>query len=307
MTRLGISNSPLVDPSGVLPSFSPVDSVIRAGTLAIFDPSHSTAPLAAVPANGALLRNIVPTEQLNDLLGATHTDEDYSWVAAISGLGAGVALLELTPKGALNATITQTSQAAAVLAGVALRDTIKQYMLDHLDHTFLLVEERATTRAAITSGLAANASPPNFIAQNTVSLTANFLGYHCAAGFYPASGIHLVDSEVQGGHNTVGESFRSLAVTGFTGTAPTTPGAFNVFAGFGQPTGYNSSPWYNKLSSGALRRFVIEDLTVSGITHDRAVLGSGLRDSHIEQWVRDLTPDYGRWDDDVLRAASTLP
>ena len=306
MTTLALSNAPINDPSGVLPVVSFVDSVLRPGTLAIFDPAHSLSPLSAVPANGDLLPNVVPTAQLNTLLGQSNVANDYKLVSQVTGLSASVGLLELTPKKALNATFTRTNQVAFARATVGLPDKLRQYILDHLSHQFLFVVERELTFAAGTSGIAAGARIPAFVSQSTSSVLSNYHGFQSDTGFTPSSGGNFVGGVVSGaGHAATGKAFLALAVGGFTGTVPSLAN-FTVCAGFGSPPGYQSSPWYNKLSSGALYRFVVEDLTASGISFDRAVNGIGQRDSHLEQYSRDFAVG-GRWYGDTLRNPSTLP
>ena len=147
--KIQLSTQPIVDPNNVLPvSGRGIDSALRAGTLAILDPAHSTAPLAAVPANGGKIPNIVPTDQLNALLGQTRTVADYQFTAAVLGMAAGVAVTELTPKKALATTITQTAQTGTVRANYDLATALKQYILDHLDHTYLFIVEDVVTRVA---------------------------------------------------------------------------------------------------------------------------------------------------------------
>lgn len=308
--RIQLSTQPIVDPNNVLPSSGKgIDSALRAGTLAILDPAHSALPMSAVPGNGETLPNIVPTDQLNALLGASLADADYRFTATILGLGAGIAVSELTPKKALSTTITQTAQTAQVRVSYDAAGAIKQYILNHLDHEFLFIMEDVVTRVAgNVSGGAGNAQPPGFVAQNVSASFNNFLAAETAGGFFPSSGAALTGQQVTGGgHNTIGERLLAIAAKGFTGSVPATPGAFTVGPVFGGAPGYTSNTYYNKYRSGALRRFVIEDLTVSGISFDRAVNGNGLKDSHLEQWQRDLAATYGRWAGDTLRDPVTIP
>lgn len=275
------------------------DKILTAGSLFLFDPSHSTDPIAGVPANLATTPqtngNIpnIAWEEAAALIGSG-SQATLAGTFNIAGQASNTLILERTPKGSLHGIVSQTNVAAVVGAKVLLPNPVRQWLVDHPTHTYYMSLQFRPTRQAIVTGLSGNVQPAKFLVSGS-SVTAAPLGYLTTAGLFPNSST-LIGSEVSPGVDSLAECFVAGAWAGWTGTAPAALANIGgAEFGFGALSGFTSASWYNKAGSHVLRRFYLEDLTASGRSF------ATVRDLDKANWTYEISAG-GRWYGDTWTA-----
>jgi hypothetical protein len=276
------------------------DEILTAGSLLLHDLSHSVDPLAAgAPATGALIPNIA-WKRTAALLGAG--DQASLKSTFTSGLQAADGFVERSAKGGVHVCISQAGFTAGRGARIRSAATIEAYLFAHPDNDFYFSRWTRITRAALaTTGVDSfEAGAYNF----AVGITGSRQFAFFRSGFdIPADRVAAVP-----GKNTLGNVFRNIGTTDWTGTKPTIASQVNVapaiWGNLGAPTAAAPNPAVAGLTSihpsSIFYRAYLEDLTVSGRTYAQV--------SALDQRIwQEAMAVGGRYAGDTFTDPATLP
>ncbi|MDB5690280.1 MAG: hypothetical protein JWL91_2156 [Sphingomonas bacterium] len=256
---LDIAIPSLMDPDPDLPWADDDDPLLVPGSMFLIDFDHSSAPVAGVPGNGALLPNIA-WKRLKDLLGAG----DASTLAMpftdhhVEGTDA---KYERSGKGGLHRLYSQVNNTTPARGSYFdLPAPLKAYLFANLNHSFYFSDWSRPTRMPATGGAILMSVLSNNYSSN------NYLAKLEDSNPSPSSGAAFLGSDISPATNMVAPRFRAVGAAAWTGTLPADaakPSGMIALAG-------NDGPWAsqfaNKAGSAVLYRVYLEDLTVSGRT-----------------------------------------
>lgn len=255
-TGAGLSN-PVVRNDLVLPA---------QGALMLLDVGHSLGGLGAsgVPADLAVIPNVA-WEQAAAAIGSGNS----TTLGAVFNRADGTNFnLERTGRGGIHGYLSG-AVAANVGLIIEMPSLLQTYLFNNPTADYYISAWDRVTRVATQGG----GSWPMFEGiQRTVASTSNYLGYFDSNtsfdGAAPASGAAKRLGARITARNTLGNTYRSLGVDGWTGTAPASAaevrpqlavwGATAAFSG--AFAGTTAPPSY------ILYRLYVENLTVSGRT-----------------------------------------
>lgn len=271
------------------------DSLISAGSLLLLDfGREETLALGTTPANGTVLNNLA-WDKAAALIGSGDASTlAATWESTLAGVPT-MGLVERSSKKGIHVIASQTANdSASRHAGVNIPTPILTYILNNLPSRSIYVslwlrQTRLSTQSTADAIFSiAHATTP--------TATFGMLIQHQPA--YNPTGTGFVGANNVPGTDTLGNSFRNLAVNNWTGTKPSIGNTEGKFW-FGQRGGW-ASYQQNKAASGIIYRIYIEDLTTSGRSYatvnaaDKALydvaFGAG-----------------GRFASDTFTAVSTLP
>jgi hypothetical protein len=231
------------------------DPLLSAGSLFLFDPSHSQGGFAGVPAHAAAVPNVAWKEAAA-LLGSG-TASSLSATVGSTGNIAGVFQVERSGKGGVHGMATQgSSQVAGAYWRCDLPPAVRDYLYaNRSSRSFYISIWKRLTRKPL-------AGAGDFMYGAS---TSNYLFHSETFAFAPSAGkIRRVPdfSDGSAGITVPADRFLSGSVSNITGTGPAS--STNPTFGLGGIGPWNYSGTYNKLGSSVLYRFYIEDLTASG-------------------------------------------
>lgn len=249
----------------------PDDPILTAGSLFLFDPTHSQGAMASI-ANGVDVPNIAWREAQAVLGSGTQTT--LSGVLWRQG-GEPQIKIERSVKGGIHVLPSQVNDDANFNhLLVAPKGLVQSYIQANLDHDIYFSCHIRLTRQQLTG--AAPQSPMHKI-QNT----SNFLFHMQGLTSVPVSGSQLLGRNMSNPATTSLNTspgtpvYRSIATTAFSGTPPAMGGSgdaqgtatsqYGVHFGGGKFDAFASLN-QNKAPGWILERCYIEDLTVSGRT-----------------------------------------
>lgn len=244
------------------------DPLLAAGSLFLFDPSHSLGGIVGVPGVvGTSAPNVLPNvawKQATAVLGAG-TQTSLAGSVTTRNVDDSIWKVERSGKGGIHGIITQSGAQVSTRAWRATLPTaVRDYVMANMAaHQFYFSIWRKITRPVVVPNTARQ-SPFHF-----ARTTSNYL-FHMEGGvFAPVTGAALVgrsgipgltgDEFIAAGAN----KFMAGATAGFTGTGPTT--SEDIAFGLGTFDAWGTIN-YNKAPSHIIYRVYAEDLTVSGRT-----------------------------------------
>ena len=257
------------DPDDELPVLTH-DGILTRGSIALFDLAHSHNPLAAgVP----LTTSAIPNLAWEQAAAAHGSGDESAWAltyieALLTGAGQD-GKVERTPKGGLHVIMSQSTGVGSNKGvhigsgGSGATPLLSQYLQANWSHAFYLSLWQTITRAGLDAGAVEN---NNFTIHNRAvdPNISHFLLRGDREAGYGADVEQRNDPALPQG---AGVSFRSIAVSGPTGTAPAAAGAvLAALAAVGATPANFGSIGLNKSRSAILYRGYLEDLTVSGRT-----------------------------------------
>lgn len=250
---------------------APTGKVLRAdpllpvaGAILLLDGSHSAGGFGSGnPAPGTVFPNVAFDQAASQIgSGSLSTLSPVFNAGSAGAAGCGK---ERTVKGGLHIAVKQDLTLVSQNGySVDLPDALRNYLVAHKDDDFYFSLWHNLTRAAV----APFANPPPLFAIGTASgsLISNYLTLMDSQDNKPTA--TRLGSRNSRSFNTVGETFRSVGSSVFTGTPTGGPpalqaralwwgaiGAYSVLAGTDDPL------------SWVLYRAYIENLTVSGRTY----------------------------------------
>lgn len=279
------------------------DSQLRAGTLILLDMAHSLNypdDDTDVPVEGSVftLRNIA-SYQASLLTGGDEEDMDCR---IVSSFEAADIAFERTAKRGLHGACSRSGMSAGRNARIEAADAIKSYVFANPSHRyFMSVEGRTTRKALYSSG---NALPLAGLF-NEVGSSINYQmlftsGDDAGTEMGANGGAEYGALNDPANPNTEGaEFYRDGSSFRWTNSAPSTAADLENFLALWGAYGAWSSVAQNKAASWIFRRFILEDLTVSGLGYDDA--------SYLNRrlWQQNCGVG-GRWHGDTYTAAATL-
>jgi len=242
------------------------DEIIPAsGALMLLDVGHSLGGLgtAGVPADLAVIPNVAWDQAAAMIGSGTSTT-----LGAVFNRADGTNFnLERTGKGGIHGYLSG-NVATGVGLGIELPSLIRTYLASNLTSDFYISAWDRVTRIA---SLATVWPRWEGIQRQNAAATSNYLGFFDSAtgdGALPPTGAAARLGARVTARNSLGNTYRSVGVDGWTGTAPASAsdvdptvvmwGALSAYAGFFNGT--TAPPSY------IFYRLYIENLTVSGRT-----------------------------------------
>lgn len=239
------------------------DEILSDGSLMLLDASHYYGGFGSgVPVDNQTFENIAWKE------AAALMSSDQAGVRAWFDYYGGTGFTrERTGKGGLHFILSQAGDlGASVGAEIMMPTALRTYLAAHPSHAYYISTWTRLTKVAqnVVSGV--TYKPATMTIQSTASSTSNYLGYFDKDDNSPlAASAKRLGSVQSNGANTLGNSFRAIAVDGWTGTLPSVAsdirqgmviaGARGAYGGLAASAG---------APSFALYRLYIEDMTVSG-------------------------------------------
>jgi hypothetical protein len=252
----------------VNPAFPKIydDRMMSDGSLFLFDPSHTNGHITGVPADGAVVPNIA-----HEIAAAQIGSGDATTLGGLffNNLAATDGVLQRTSKLGLHGIMSQATAASSRGAGIRMSDPIKQRILDVLPAHDLYVS-MWTNRSRVALAGSGALNPADFIGTNLSASTSNYWAILDMAAIRPTTSENI-GSIASPGHNSLGPTFKALAVDSFKGTEPTVLSNFPCRQTWGAPASTGWSGQNNKAASYVLYRLYIEDLTVAGRTYAEAM------------------------------------
>lgn len=231
----------------------PVDARLSAGSLLLIDPTHPAAPFTASPAAGAAVPNIAAS-QAAALLGSPLPS-----VSLFAAADNKRARITRTSKGRLHFTSSETLDEAGDRAGIAMMQSLRDYLLINSSHTYYLGTALVPTRVKVPTSASTNQVAGIF--QSTDFGSGRISTGWTAAGT-PAAlpGSSSADR--------LGFSTQANGADVFTAITAASLGLTSI------PTSYIAAagPWggvnnVHNTSSFVLGSLYLEDLTVSKRSH----------------------------------------
>lgn len=269
------------------------DAILNAGSLFLFDPSHSQGGFTGVPATGDTVPNVAWKEAAA-LIGAG-TEASLKARVTSSGNVANEFKLERTAKGGLHGIISQVAQTAGRSFSLAVAAAIRDYVYaNRVEHSFYFSMWHRVTRLSTASSV--------------MQSTFHYIGATAATSLFyaPNSAIYTDNGAAKIGARTTAQDTQGVAgserfanggIHGITSTGPLPGNDIQLMIGTGSV--WNSFN-VNKGASRVLYRVYIEDLTVSGRTYAEA----DAQDYALYQAAFGVG---GRFNGDTYTAPSTLP
>lgn len=247
--------------TGVMTGVSPFGKyyphpLLSAGSLLLFDPTHSMGAFSGVPVNWQALPNVADGIAAG-VVGGTVATRAVRCTRSTGVVGA--SLVERSGKGGIHGLFSEVTTGAAQYVGIAPESAIRDYMwANRATHQFFVGGWYRQTRAIQPS---AAPQAPMYCATST------------SAYWYQSQNGTVVPS-VQGGRRSAPAALTAIAsgtpvimdvaVNAWTGTVPGSP-HYHVFA-----MGAHG-PWesYNNAHplGGIIENYYIEDLAISGRTY----------------------------------------
>jgi len=279
-------------PDVTLPIAPSKDRILSNGSLVLYDPVHSAAPMDAGLVGGQSVPNIA-WSQAAAILGAGDATTLAGAFTLGTGNTAGTVKTERSGKGGIHVIMAQTGQTGNQQgAYLTLATAIRDYLAAHPNNKYYISRWIKKTRAALSGGPAEGGLYTNGLSASGNSL---FLILPSAlTGNFSAS-------EISPSINAAGDIFLAAATSDWQGTDPGTLSAFGHPVAWGQSIGsYQSATYNNKSASYVFQRFYMEDLTVSGRTYQQ------VHDIDKAFWQVDMASG-GRYYGDTYTDPATMP
>lgn len=286
------------------------EQLLTAGSLFLFDPTHSLRPITGALADSLVVPNVAYQEALAVLGTGTQASVDGA-LKVDAGFTTARGKLERSAKGGIHGICSQTQfTGASQGAGIELPVALRSYMRLNPTHVFYLSVWERVTRPAL--ALAAGVNPA--IAPGTAGLASGssatnnrFVLMQTSGASLGSGGTHDVPlpGREAPGLGAVGTGYRAGAGP-FVGVAPTTDAnMMGYVASWGQwgRSGLDTFPSsYPAHSSRVFYRGYVEDLTVSGRTFAQVDALDFAR------YTADVTTAGGRYyNDTVPTDPATIP
>ena len=257
--KIVLSGTPFTNP--LLPKIR-VDSLLSAGSLLLFDGSHSQGVFSGVPAIAGSAPNIAWVEAAA-LIGSGSATT-LAMIAGGSLGSSGKFVTERTSKGGIHGIISQSAFASGTSAGYTLKvaNLIRDYMFANLAHEYYVSAWSKVTRPSIGSALG---SP--FISYQSTAAGSNDYLFQFRLGVprAPTNGSRVYPSDTETSTAAGTNRFTNAKTAALSGTGPISTSAATLLVGTLQDEmGYSD---LNKAASRIIYRSYIEDLTVSGRTY----------------------------------------
>lgn len=256
------------------------DGLLSAGSLYLFDLSHSQGGVTGMPITGTPIPNIAYAEAAAILGSGSAATLAGSF---LNNAQAADALFERTSKLGIQGIYSQvnnsnTSRGAQINVATAIRD----YMIANKTHLFYISVWARRTRAAIATG-------HRFM---EIGGGGTYLGFLGATG---ATSKVAGSSKIVGGANTVANRFAAMTAQAGSGDTVSAVASAMTYGNIG-----SGSALTNQCPSDIFYRAYCEDLTVSGRTYAQVeALDEAL-------WTAAFGAG-GRFNGDTYTAASAFP
>lgn len=237
------------------------DEILSSGSLLLLDCSHTYGGFGSgVPVDNQLIENIAWKEAIATVLSGSQNS-----MRATADIYAGAGFsMERTGRGGLHFMLSQAGDlAASTGAEILLPSELRSYLQANPTNDIYL---SAWTRLTKVAGLNGSVWPATVALQRTVSSTSNYLAFFDANDTFPlGSSAKNLGERLSNGTNTLGNSLRSVAVDGWTGTPPASAAELrNGIVLAGARGAYTGLALSDDAPSFILYRLYLEDLTVSG-------------------------------------------
>ncbi|MEW1705938.1 hypothetical protein AB0230_01745 [Microbacterium sp. NPDC089190] len=236
---------------------APVDGLLNAGSLLLYDPAHPTVPWAAgVPVPGDTIPNLA-WKQAAAIIGAGTETSLKGGVSStfVQGTGSGKdGVIERTAKGALHFIPSQVNDTAGHLYSLLMSEDIRGWLNSHPSATVYLGASIRVTRkggASALQNMIRIGQNGSTLRQSIAELTNSVVSGN------PTSGATFV------GRNFISSPGEGVVAVTTTAAAVTTIIASLTFAG---PA---SATYLHKAPSWILEDLYIELPALSGLTHDQ--------------------------------------
>lgn len=257
------------DPNNELPTLYD-DAILTNGSIALFDLGHSSDPLSGVPVTGGLIPNLAWQRAAAVHGSGNQTTWKLTYIQSLLTGASQDGKVERTPKGGLHVIMSQSTQVGSakgitIGSGAAsATPLLSQYLQANWGHSYYFSLWQRITRAGLTAG----AVEMNDFTIHNRAVDPNINHFLLRGDRIANYGTGLQQRNDPVLPQAVGDDFRSVAVSGPTGTAPATAASVQaalVAVGM-QPANFTSIG-LNKSRSTVIYRGYLEDLTVSGRTY----------------------------------------
>lgn len=237
------------------------DELMSKGSLLLHDLSFSTEPLVGVPATGGFIPNLAWETAAAIIGSGTHDSLRSTLSYNLTGADG---QMERTSKGGLHVEIKQSGYTNGRGAAIRAAAALEAYIEAHPNNDFYFSIYSRITRAALAGSPSESFS--SFIYNSTAGALANYLLGFYRSGYDSSAGIPAGNARADPAKNTVGNTYRSVGPTNWTGTAPSAGQLRALLADWGNYTNAGLSAG-NAHPSWIFYRCYLEDLTVSGRTY----------------------------------------
>lgn len=258
------------DPDDELPTLY-ADAILAPGSLVLIDFNHSASDLAAgVPATGAVIPNLAWEQAAAAHGSGSETDWGMIYTETMVKTAGADGTVERTGKGGLHVIMSQaTSQAnRGVYIGSGASGAtplISQYLRTNWNHAYYFSQWQRITRVGLAPG--GDVIYPNDFTIHNRAVNPNINHFLLRGDKVASYGTGLEQRNDPALPEGLGNVYRSLAVTGGTGTTPAAAGdVMAALASIGQLPANFGAIGVNKSRSAVIYRAYLEDLTVSGRT-----------------------------------------
>lgn len=272
------------------------DPMLSAGSLFLFDPSHSAGAFDGLPAAGGLVPNVAWKEAAA-LMGGGSVGSLSGFVVTQNAETSAAFKVERTSKGGIHGIPSQVNQQAGQNYSyiVRLPAAIRDRILANLGNDYYISLWHRCTRANLAAS--GNQSPFHYVAAG--GATSNYLFHMQGGDFAPSSGPNHAGSRRSPGNDTQSGTGPQITAGGVLNATGNGPGGTTIDLGVGVFGAWGSLN-INKAASRVLYRAYVEDLTVSGRTYAEA----DALDYRL--WQEAFAPG-GRFSNDTWTSPATLP
>lgn len=238
-----------------------VDEIESLGSLLLIEPGHDLSEMSdAAPENGDLIQNILYKRAGQN--GVVNS----SALFINTGLEGVSGVVERTSKGGIHGIVSQANLADQIGAKIELSDNLIQYLIDNPDNDIFISTWMTSTREG------ENQQPARILIGK--SENNKMLAYFYKSGIRPSSG-KVIDAENQSFTGFLDQPRnQAISVSGWTeDEVPTSASEIDRCIKWGAIGGVNSGPGHlGSMPSFVFYRMYMEDLTVSGRTHEQVFL-----------------------------------
>lgn len=240
------------------------DPILSAGSLFLFDPSHSAGGFAGLPGPNGQVPNVAWKEAAS-LIGAGSASSLSALVFSQNAEGSSAFKVERTSKGGIHGIPSQVNQQAGMNYSYILRlpTSIRDRVLANLGNDYYISLWHRCTRPNLAAS--GNQSPFHHVAAG--GATSNYLFHMQGGDFAPSSGPNHGGSRRSPGTDAQSGSSPQITSGATLNATGSGPGSTSIDLGVGVFGAWGSLN-INKAASRVLYRAYIEDLTVSGRSYE---------------------------------------